>query len=256
MPVPPHQSQESVMARREHREYFGSMNSSSKVTVLISHTNELLAMGLDAAFRSHEEFEVIVGSRFPNPCTADVVVADFDNGVRLATSAEQTPPVMIVSEEDGEAATRKALESGVCGYLLSCTPIETIVSGVRMIVNGGVVIDPFVASRVMNNLNAERLTKRELAVLGLLVQGLTDKAIALRLGNAVGTIKCHLKNLRGKLKASSRTEAIIIAQRRGLLPSELLRLQPFIGEPRSIHSGAVRRGRQVLGPSSRLLTLG
>ena len=77
------------------------MNSSSKVTVLISHTNELLAMGLDAAFRSHEEFEVIVGSRFPNTCTADVVVADFDSGIRLYRSPEGSTRLESLSTLDG-----------------------------------------------------------------------------------------------------------------------------------------------------------
>lgn len=196
------------------------MAATAKVIVLIAHDAPLLSVGLKAAFHDSEEFEVFVGDTLPLARTASIVIADFDNGVKLAATAGQLPPVMIVSEEDGEAATREALASGVCGYLLSHSPIDAIVNGVRIVVNGGVVIDPFVAARVLSNLNAERLTKRELAILGLLVQGLTDKAIATRLGNAVGTVKCHLKHLRSKLKAGSRTEAILIAQRRGLLPRE------------------------------------
>ena len=198
------------------------MPAISKLTVLIAHDDPLLSAGLVAAFHGREEFEVIVGGdTLPVARTANIVIADFDNGVKLAATAGRVPPVMIVSEEDGESATREALESGVFGYLLCRSPIESVVNGARIIVNGGVVIDPFVASRVLNSLNAERLTKRELTVLSMLVEGLTDKAIASRLGNAVGTIKSHLKQLPKKLKASSRTEAILIAQRRCLLPREL-----------------------------------
>jgi DNA-binding NarL/FixJ family response regulator len=190
----------------------------------------------------------MVGDKLPNACAADVVVADFDNGIKLAASVEQLAPVMIVSEEDGEAATREAFESGVSGYLQSCSSIDSIVNGVRIIANGGVVIDPVVASRVMSDLNAERLTKRELAVLSLLVQGMTDKAIATRLGNAVGTIKCHLKQLRGKLKASSRSEAIVIAQRRGLLPREFQRRRVPSVSPAQFKLKRPTAGAKSLGP--------
>lgn len=187
--------------------------------VHIAHGNPLLAAGLAAAFGTCEEFEVIADTA-ASTCTAGVVVADFDTGVKLALERARPLPIMIVSHEDGEAAIRHALESGVRGYLLLESPIESVIDGARTIVRGGIVIDPVAVSKIMNSLNAERLTKRELEVLCLLTQGMTDKQIASRLGNAVGTIKYHVKQLRHKLDASSRTEAIFIAQQRGLLPRE------------------------------------
>ena len=197
------------------------MNAKSKLMVLVAHDDPLLSAGIKAAFYGREEFEVIAGDSLLLARTANIVVADFDNGLRFAAAAGQVAPVMIVSAESGELPIREALECGVRGYLPSNSPIDSIVDGARIIVKGGVVIDVFLASKVLNNLNAERLTKREQAVLNLLARGLTDKAIASRLGNAVGTIKCHVKHLRGKLDAASRTEAILIAQRRGLLPREI-----------------------------------
>jgi DNA-binding NarL/FixJ family response regulator len=203
------------------------MTAGSNVTVLIAHGDPLLSAGLEAAFRSRAQFEVVDGSNLPNANVADVIVADFDNGVTLA-SERGAPPVMIISHEDGESPIRKALECGVRGYLLADSPIESIINGARILVSGGIVIDPFAASQMLNSLNAEQLTKRELDVLNLLARGFTDKKIASRLGLAVGTIKCHLKHVRSKLEASSRTEVILIAQRRGLLLSN-----PFVaGHPR------------------------
>ncbi len=199
--------------------YVSGMAANSKVTVLIMHDNPLLSAGLAAAFRGDDEFEVIPGSTPPAASAAVVVIADFDNGVRLLT-AGLTHPVMIVSHEDGEMAIRQALASGVRGYLLLGSPIASILNGARTIVRGGFVIDPFAASQMLNSLNAERLTKRELDVLGLLMRGLSDKVIASRLGAAAGTIKCHVRQLRKKLKAKSRTEAVLIAQKRGLLARE------------------------------------
>jgi len=196
------------------------MTTAPKVTVLIAHDSPLLAAGLAAAFRTRDEFEVIADSAVPAARMADVIVADFDNGVKFALERSRAHPVMIVSHEDGEAAIRQALESGVRGYLLIGSPVESIIDGARAIVRGGIAIDPFAVSKIMTSLKAEPLTKRELEVLSLLMRGLTDKQIASRLGNAVGTIKYHVKQLRNKLDAGSRTEAILIAQRRGLFPRE------------------------------------
>jgi DNA-binding NarL/FixJ family response regulator len=195
------------------------MNAHSKVTALIAHDNPLLSAGLAAVFRTGGEFEVIVNDVMPVAHAADLIVADFDNGLTLAL-AHRTLPVMIVSHEDGEAAIRQALDAGVRGYLLSASPVDSIIEGARSIVRGGIVLDSFAISKVMTSLNAEQLTNRELEVLCLLTQGMTDKQIANRLGNAVGTIKYHVKQLRNKLDAGSRTEAILIAQRRGLFPRE------------------------------------
>ena len=202
------------------------MATSPKLKVLIAHDDPLLSAGLSATFRDREEFEVIVGNTPILVRVANVVIADFDRGVRLAAMADQVAPVMIVSAERGESPIREALESGVRGYLPSSSAIESIVNGARKVIQGGVVIDAFIASMVLNNLNSERVTKREQAVLSLLMRGLTDKAIATRLGNAVGTIKSHVKQLRKKLGANSRTEAILIAQRRGLLPREIPHREP------------------------------
>ncbi len=214
------------------------MTTGSKVTVLIAHDSPLLAAGLAAAFRTHEDFEVIVDTAVAAH-TADLVVADFDNGVKFARERTRHGlPVMIVSHEDGEAAIRQALESGVLGYLLIGSPVESIIDGARTIVRGGIVIDPYAVSKIMNSLKAEQLTKRELDVLGLLMRGLTDKQIANRLGNAVGTIKYHVKQLRNKLDASSRTEAVLIAQRRGLFPREASARQAL---PKSLAQSFVPR---------------
>jgi DNA-binding NarL/FixJ family response regulator len=194
------------------------MEADQKRKVLVAHDDPLLAAGLTAAFRGHREFDVLLrGSRLVK--TADAIVADYENGVRYAsTKRELETPVMIVSQEDGEAAIREALDAGVRGYLLIGSPIEVIVNSVRAMLRGGFVIDPVAASKMLRSLNAEPITKRELAVLQLLMHGLSDKQMASRLGIALGTVKCHLKRLRWKLKASNRTEAILIAQHRGLVP--------------------------------------
>jgi DNA-binding NarL/FixJ family response regulator len=198
------------------------MNASPKLVVFIMHHDQLVSAGLEAAFRMHAEFEVIVGDALPVSGLVDLVVADFDNGMKLVSAPTgRELPVMIVSSEDGEASIREALTAGIRGYLLLGSPIGAVVESARVIVRGGLIIDPHAAAKMMGGLNDPQLTKRELVVLGLLVRGLSDKEMATRLGCATGTIKCHVKNIRKKLKAKSRTEAIFTSQRRGLLPRNI-----------------------------------
>lgn len=198
------------------------MNASAKIVALIVHNDPLVAAGLEAAFRVHADFEVIVGDEVPAPRIVDVVVADFDNGMKLVSAQTgRKLPVMIVSSEVGETPIREALSARIRGYLLLDSPIGAVVDSARAIVRGGLIIDPRAAATMMNGLNDPQMTKRELEVLRLLVRGLSDKEIAFRLGCATGTIKCHVKHLRKKLNAKSRAEAIFTAQRRGLLPREI-----------------------------------
>ncbi len=196
------------------------MNTGSKV-LLVAHHDPLVSAGLEAIFRMQQDFEVIVGDSLSVARSVDGVVADLDNGIRISVSETgRGPPVVIVASEDGEASIRQALAAGIRGYWLPGAPVQAVIDSVLIAIHGGLSIDPRASAKMLDRWNDEPLTKREVAVLGLLVRGLSDKEIASRLGCATGTIKCHLKQLRQKLRAKSRTHAIFIAQRRGLLPRE------------------------------------
>jgi two-component system NarL family response regulator len=69
----------------------------------------------------------------------------------------------------------------------------------------------------MERMNTEALTEREVAVLRLVAQGRTNKAIGMELSIGEGTVKFHLNNVLGKLGAEDRTQAVTIALQRGIL---------------------------------------
>jgi two-component system, NarL family, response regulator len=79
------------------------------------------------------------------------------------------------------------------------------------------VVSPGVASKLASRLREEELTPRELEILTLVGRGLSNKLIARALDITEGTVKTHVKNLLEKLDATSRTEAIAVAARRGLI---------------------------------------
>ena len=78
-------------------------------------------------------------------------------------------------------------------------------------------LSPLVAMRITNRIRGRILTARERSVLEQLMLGLSNKAIAHRLNVCVGTVKTHIKSIMKKLGADSRTAAVVMAQRRGLL---------------------------------------
>jgi len=88
---------------------------------------------------------------------------------------------------------------------------------VRLAHRGTRHLGPEAAARLADSFARDQLTPREEAVLALVVEGLSNKAIAQRLDIALGTVKAHLKAAFAKLGVRGRTEAVVAAERRGLL---------------------------------------
>lgn len=111
------------------------------------------------------------------------------------------------------------------GLLLDTATGEELRAAVLAVAEGLVVLDPLIAASEVRagrgsntQLDAETLSERERQVLLLLAEGLPNKGIALRLGVSESTAKFHVGSILSKLNAGSRTEAVTIAARSGLLP--------------------------------------
>src|ERR1700722_20357326 len=196
------------------------MLNDDRIHVLIAHANPLVAAGLEAAYGTQQDFH-IVGRRETDDASpvsvATVAVADFEGGTRrLAAQWGGVCRVLILSDDDSEVSIRRAMELGVGGYLPLSSGLESVVSAVRCIHSGSKAIAPNAMAKMAMSLQSCALTQREVEVLRLIMQGLPDKAIALRLERSIETAKAHGRAIRLKLKASSRAEAIAIARRRGL----------------------------------------
>lgn len=200
------------------------MTTSNRVNVLITHGDPLIQIGLEGALRSCDDFHVtsVRDSRRPaggvELTSTDVVVADLDIGLKLAVGGRGgTCRVLIVTHDVSEVVVRGAVEAGVRGYLLLGSTLESLAQAVRCVARGGTAIDPRAVTKMLDSLNGDKLTDREVDVLRLVMLGRSNKAVATQLGIAVGTAKCHVKQLLSKLNARSRTEVASIALRRGLV---------------------------------------
>lgn len=197
--------------------------------VLVSHPEPLLAMGLVAALREQAAVEVaMTGIRGPAAeAWPNVVVTDYRGGLALAQEGQRRSAVMVMTSYNREQDIKAAMEAGVHGYLLQGCSIEELATGVNVLARGGRYFCRDVAQRIADSLMREPLTPRESDVLRLLALGQCNKSIARRLEITVGTVKGHLRAIYAKLEAGSRTEAVGIAARRGLI-SEPMRSHPVL----------------------------
>jgi DNA-binding NarL/FixJ family response regulator len=210
---------------------------SSTTKVLIAHGDPLIAAGLTATLQKQGDFEVLVcrrASKLSKPTgndlpPADVVVADYDTAMRLIASAGRVSHrVVILTHNDGEARICHALEQGARGYLLLGCSLQDLFDGLHAVRVGHMAMGPVVASRVADWMKQRALTPRETDILRQMMLGHSNKRIAIELSVAVGTVKTHVKSILDKLDAGSRTEAVAIAQRRGIVVQEDRSSPPLI----------------------------
>lgn len=141
--------------------------------------------------------------------------------VRAISPATQT--VILTVFEDSDTIVQ-ALTAGASGYLLKGSDLEAIVDSLKSILGGGAPISPQIAKKILGHFadlpvhsGRYNLTAREREVLSLLVDGLTKQRIADRLFVSFHTIDKHLRNIYGKLRVQSRTEAVAKALKERLL---------------------------------------
>jgi DNA-binding NarL/FixJ family response regulator len=214
------------------------MRPIEKVKVLIAHGDPLISAGLEATVSRLRDFEPVAGPSNLRLPVADVVIADYESGLRLiASGGALSRRVLILTHSDSEAKICHALEQGARGYLLLGCSLQDLSDGLRSVHLGGIALGPLVASRIADRMKQQALTRREGDILRHMMLGMSNKAIALKLALAVGTVKTHVKSVLEKLDASSRTQAVSIAQRRGILREDddqavrSLRALPRVGRP-------------------------
>jgi DNA-binding NarL/FixJ family response regulator len=203
----------------------------ARIRVLIAHGEPLVRAGLQLAIQACSDLEIrAICDGSLADCAGldsiDVVLTDCDCGMKLAQRSRTSKPrILIVTNDASESSIRGAMDAGAKGYLLLGSTLESVAQAVRCVVRGGVAIDPVAATRMLESLNGESLTQRELQVVCLLMQGSSNKTIARELGISEGTAKTHLKSIMSKLNARSRTQAVTVAQRRGIVPREIVSAQ-------------------------------
>jgi DNA-binding NarL/FixJ family response regulator len=239
------------------------MFTPESIKIVVLHEDPVAVAGLSATFRKYPDFRVDEAVGAPATAlelsSADVVVADFANGMRAATllkalQRSTNTKIVIYAGLDREWQVRRAVQAGVRGYIVVGTAIEGLAAGVRAVHAGARHYCPQAAARLAESLTVEELTGREEEVLRLVVSGLCNKEVGRRLGIAVGTVKSHLKSTFDKLNVQSRTQAVAAVERRGLLWQPNEARSHVMSEPWQAAHHGFQGSRGVAGHSSAAYT--
>jgi two-component system, NarL family, nitrate/nitrite response regulator NarL len=196
--------------------------------VAIVSDDPLARSGLAALLGARDDVAVL-GALGPDEATAAALAALgaeavlWDAGMAspagIADTAAALPAVALVADD---AQAGEALGAGARGVAGRDAGADRIAAALVAAVRGLVALDAALAPALLRRAapaagDAEGLTAREAEVLALLAEGLSNKVIAARLGIAERTAKFHVESILGKLGAETRSEAIVIAARRGLV---------------------------------------
>ncbi len=155
----------------------------------------------------------------PDLVVLDLRLPDLDGAEVTAAIRAEFPQarLLVLSSFDGDEDIYRALKAGARGYLLKDSTREELLAAVRSVAAGQRRIPGPVAERLAQRIEGSELTGRELAVLRQIVSGRANKEIAKALAISEGTVKTHVKSILAKLDAADRTEAAVVALRRGLV---------------------------------------
>jgi two-component system, NarL family, response regulator len=153
----------------------------------------------------------------------DITITDVrtpDMGVRLIVSLRALKPdarILVLTHRQGDEDISQALRAGARGYVTKSAPSEELLTAIRAVHRGQKFLPTDVLATVTNRLGLPELTPREREVLAQIADGASNRDAAAALGISERTVGIHVSNILGKLGAVSRTEAVSIATRRGIL---------------------------------------
>jgi two-component system NarL family response regulator len=137
--------------------------------------------------------------------------------VRTVLGMDPLARIIILSSAQGDASIYNAINLGVRGYLLKGIDGASLAGQVRSVAAGGTCLSPESAEKLTQYISAQKLSQREIEVLGLISKGKGNKEIADLIFVTENTVKMHVKKILLKLRANDRTQAVVIAIQRGLL---------------------------------------
>jgi len=137
----------------------------------------------------------------------------------IAAIREKAPAarLILLTTYDDDEDVHRAFQAGAKAYLLKDTPRDELLNSLRAVHNGQTVLPPSIALKLASHVAAAELSPRQTEVLCLIAEGKSNKEIADALFIAEGTVKTHVNAILTKLDAADRTQAVMIALKRGLV---------------------------------------
>ncbi|GAX45992.1 two component transcriptional regulator, LuxR family protein [Tolypothrix sp. NIES-4075] len=182
------------------------IDSDPEMTVIAQAEDGQQAIAL---FREHQPDITLMDLRMPKMAGVDAILeicAEFKQA-RIA----------VLTTYDGDEDIYRGLRAGAHGYLLKDAKPGELLNAIRAIHNGQKYILPEVGAKLLQRISNPELSERELEVLRLMAQGMSNQEIGTALTIGESTVKSHVNRILSKLGVSDRTQAVIVAVKRGLV---------------------------------------
>ncbi len=210
------------------------------ISIILVDDHEVVRRGVGAyldtlpAFKvvgeaaSGEEAIALVSEHIPDVVLMDLIMPGMD-GVETTRRIKAISPrtqVVVLTSYHEDVHIFPALKAGATSYILKDMKMDKLVEALLRTVQGEVTLHPRVAARVLQNIRGEgsedpqllaELTERELDVLKLIANGLTNSQIAENLVISENTVKGHVSNILSKLHLADRTQVAVYAWQRGIV---------------------------------------
>jgi len=209
-----------------------SENAMSKITVLLVDDHGLVRRGFRRILEDESDLAVVGEAsdgaeavRVAKELRPQVIVMDCAlpnmNGLdatRKILAANPATAVLMLSMHSEETWVHQALDAGARGYLLKSIVDMELVTAIRRVARGEIVLDPQVAkTATLKGESSSALTARELEVLQHIVDGQSNKEIAAKLGLSANTVAVHRANIMDALGIHKAAELVVYAIRNGLV---------------------------------------
>jgi two-component system, NarL family, response regulator LiaR len=210
--------------------------SSEPIRILLVDDHTMVRRGLATFLMVFDDFQLageaengadairLCAETRPDVVLMDMVMPGMDGINATRAIRQQFPQIQVLaltSFKEGELI-KNALEAGAIGYLLKDVSADELARAIRAAHAGRATLSPDVAQVIVHTAGQPPtlgldLTERERAVLALMVEGLNNTQIAGKLTVSPSTVKSHVSNILSKLGVASRTEAVTLALRQGLV---------------------------------------
>ncbi len=222
-------------------------STDEQIRILIVDDQEILRVGLRYTLEKTTEFNIVgeaedgeIAIRQCQTLKPHIVLMDLGmpvkDGIDATNEIKSTFPdikIIVLTSHDSDQDIFAALGAGADGYCIKAITKDQLIGAIKSVFQGAAWLDPAIAKRVLRasvtpqdriekpaKANTCDLSVRELEVLHLLVDGLSNQEMADRLIISVETVKTHMRHIMEKLLVSDRTQAAVRAMKLGLVTSK------------------------------------
>jgi two-component system NarL family response regulator len=206
------------------------MNQPSRIRVLVVDDHPVVRQGLIGMLEEASDI-VIVGQgrngheaiavfqqQQPDVTLMDLRMPEMEGVAAITVICNEFPNarIIVLTTYDTDEEIYRGLRAGAKGYLLKDSEPEELLTAIRTVNRGQQYIPPNVAAKLVQRMTGPELSDRELEVLQLIGQGMSNQEISTALTISESTVKTHVNRILSKLDVKDRTQAAILALKRGI----------------------------------------